>query len=33
MTIYTEDKKYEIDDYGLQGDTLLIKIYDIAYKI
>ncbi|MFB9078903.1 hypothetical protein ACFFLS_10610 [Flavobacterium procerum] len=33
MTIYTEYNQYEIDDYGLRGDTLLIKIYDIAYKI
>lgn len=33
MTIYTKDNEYEIDDYGLEGDSLLIEIYDIAYKI
>jgi len=33
MTIYTKKRKYIIDDYGLESDTTLIKIYNIVYKL
>ncbi len=30
--IYTNKSKYIISDYGLEGDSVLKKLYDIVYK-
>lgn len=33
IVIYTQNNRYEVYDYGLKRDDILIKIYNIAYKI
>jgi hypothetical protein len=33
MTIYTNQKLYTIQDYGLKGDSTLINVYNIIYKL
>jgi hypothetical protein len=33
MTIYTEEKTFTINDYGLESDSTLEEIYNIVYKL
>jgi hypothetical protein len=33
MIIYTKKRKFTIDDYGLESDTTLNRIYNIVYKL
>lgn len=33
ITVYTDSKTYSIEDYGLQGEYPLQKLYSLVYKL